>query len=135
MLDRNRVGAKRAPVQGLSMHLIFAVVQNHDADMLFRRLADEGIGATRIGSSGGFLRHANATIFIGVERERLDDAIAILRVTCGRRIHRAPAWTVDSSEADFSAVSPTEQGGGIFFVMPVDRFERLERREIAGIAT
>jgi len=113
------------------MKLIFAVVQNRDADALFRRLAEAGIGATRIGSSGGYLRHANATIFIGIEEVRLAECLALLRETCGRRVHQAPAWAAEIGDVDLASVSPTEQGGGIYFVLPVERFVRLPRRVVA----
>ena len=114
------------------MKLIVAVVQNRDADALFRRLAEAGIGATRIGSSGGYLRHANATLFIGIEKERLAECLQMLRETCGRRVHRAPAWAAEIGEIDLAAVSPTEEGGGIVFVFPVERFVRIERAIAAG---
>ena len=117
-----------------SMKLIFAVVQNRDADALFRRLNQAGIGATRIGSSGGYLRHANATVFIGVEEQRLTECIALVRETCGRRIHRAPAWAAEIGDIDLASVSPTEEGGGIYMILPVDRFIRIERALVAEAA-
>lgn len=106
------------------MKLIFAVVQNRDADALFRKLADEGIRATRIGSSGGYLRNANATIFIGIEEARLRHCLAIVEETCRRRVHRVAAET---GEFDLASIAPMEQGGGVIFVMPVERFVRMER--------
>ncbi len=115
------------------MKLIVAVVQNGDADALFRRLAEAGIGATRIGSSGGYLRHANATLFIGIDESRLDHCLSLLRETCGRRMHLAPAWAAEIGDIDLASVNPTEQGGGIYMVFPVDRFVRIERTLAAGL--
>ena len=109
------------------MKLVFAIVQNRDADALFRRLAETGIGATRIVSSGGYLRHANATVFIGVEAARLAECLAIVQETCGRRVHQAPNLAAEIGDVDLASVTPTEQGGGVCFILPVERFERLER--------
>jgi uncharacterized protein YaaQ len=117
------------------MKLIVAVVQNRDADALFRRLSDAGIGATRIGSSGGYLRHANATVFIGIEEVRLAECIQVLRETCGRRVHHAPDLAAEIGDGDLASVMPSEQGGGIFFVMPLERFVRIQREVAAGRAT
>jgi uncharacterized protein YaaQ len=113
------------------MKLIFAVVQNRDADALFRRLAEAGIGATRIGSSGGYLRHANATVFIGIEEVRLGECLAIVRETCGRRVHRAPDLAAEIGDGDLASVTPTEQGGGIYVVLPLERFVRIPRETFA----
>lgn len=132
MLAQQTNDAIEASRVGIGMKLIVAVVQNGDADALFRRLAEAGIGATRIGSSGGYLRHANATVFIGVEEERLAICLEHLRATCGRRMHRAPAWAAEIGEIDLAAVTPTEQGGGIYMVFPVERFVKIERVLAAG---
>lgn len=132
VLSLRQANDAHAPGQESSMKLVVAVVQNGDADALFRRLAEAGIGATRIGSSGGYLRHANATVFIGVEEDRLAVCLDLLKSTCGRRMHRAPAWAAEIGEIDLASVTPTEQGGGIYMVFPVDRFVRIERAIVAG---
>jgi uncharacterized protein YaaQ len=113
------------------MKLIIAIVQNQDADALFRRLAGAGIGATRIGSSGGYLRHANATVFIGVDDDRLAECAAIVQSTCGRRVHRMPDLAAELGDGDMSSITPTEQGGGICFILPIERFVRIPRELVA----
>ena len=46
------------------MKLLMAVIQNEDEEALVQDLQDHDIGATRIGSSGGFLRASNVTLLI-----------------------------------------------------------------------
>jgi uncharacterized protein YaaQ len=48
------------------MKLLIAVIQNEDEDELAQELEQHNIGATRIGSSGGFLRASNVTRLIAV---------------------------------------------------------------------
>ena len=54
------------------MKLIFAIVQDEDADNLTDALVSEGFRITRIGSTGSFLRMGNSSIMVGVEAEQLN---------------------------------------------------------------
>lgn len=105
------------------MKLVFAVIQNDDVKSLTRALVDKSFGVTRISSSGGFLRGGNTTMMIGVEEERLEELLSIIKETTGRR----HAMTVSS----FSTISGPEinamplevlVGGATVFVTDVDRF-------------
>lgn len=104
------------------MKLIFAVIHDQDIDALFRALAAAGYRATRIASTGGYLRTANATVFIGVEDDQVAQCKGIIDQTCRRRVHRMP---VDFIDVDQESIAPVQRGGGILFVMPVSRFERI----------
>ena len=115
--------------QGLElMKLIFAVVHDQDVDALFRALASSGFRATRIASTGGYLRTANATVFIGVEDDEVAHCREIIVKTCQRRVHRLP---IDVTDVDQESISPVQRGGGVVFVMPVARFERIAPRAMA----
>lgn len=107
--------------------LCMIVVSASDADRLMNRLVEGGMPATKIGSSGGFLRRGNATIFSGVPAERVDDLIQIVRDTSRARREFVPVSTLPFlGEGGFSA-EPIEvrAGGAIVFVLTVDRFERV----------
>ncbi|MGQ9851288.1 MAG: cyclic-di-AMP receptor [Aggregatilineaceae bacterium] len=65
----------------MSTKLIIVVVhKNHDE--LLRRLLDAGFRVTQFSSLGGFLRRRSATLLVGVEEGRLDEALAMIRQTC-----------------------------------------------------
>ena len=49
------------------MKLIIAIVQDQDANRLLERLLDNGIGATKLASTGGFLKVGSTTPPTGVE--------------------------------------------------------------------
>ena len=104
------------------MKLIFAVVHDQDIDALFRALANAGYRATRSASTGGYLRTANATVFVGVEDEQVAQCKAIIDQTCRQRTHRIP---VDMTDIEQESIAPVQRGGGVLFVMPVSRFERI----------
>jgi uncharacterized protein YaaQ len=63
--------------------LILAIIFNTDAvDTLSEKLLDQNYSVTKISSTGGFLRRQNTTFVIGVEEERLEGAMAIIREVC-----------------------------------------------------
>src|SRR4051812_41572161 len=111
------------------MRLVVAIIQDYDTDRLLRALSEASIGATRIASTGGFLRMGNTTVLIGVAEERVDECLNILRTWCHWRAERPDPETVDRlGLLDAGSVSEVALGGAVVFVMPVERFERIERR-------
>jgi uncharacterized protein YaaQ len=117
------------------MKLVIAVIHDHDADPLFRSLASVGMRATRIGSSGGYLRNANATVFIGVEDNLLPECLGIVQRICGRRVHRVETGSVpEFADLELESIAPVQQGGGVLFVMPVERFVRIPRPVLSELS-
>jgi uncharacterized protein YaaQ len=61
------------------MKLIVAIVHHTDGEDILQALTGEHFSVTRIASSGGFLRRRNATLLIGVEAERVQAAVRLIR--------------------------------------------------------
>ena len=61
------------------MKMVVAVVQDKDAHRLSNALVKEGIRATKLASTGGFLRAGNTTFLIGVEDEKVEDVMRIIQ--------------------------------------------------------
>ncbi len=105
--------------------LIVVITSNDEADALIKKLVERGYPATKVSSTGGFLRRGNATIFSGVEAGDLDNVISIIRSECKARTEYIPAQTLPFPES----IHPAEPvqvrvGGAIVFVLPVERFEK-----------
>jgi len=82
------------------MKLIIAIVRDVDAGPVVERLMTDGYRVTRIASTGGFLRRGNVTLLIGVEAERVDGVIGLLRETCSPPEpgqHRATLFVVNAA--------------------------------------
>lgn len=62
--------------------MVLAIVRDLDEDEVLQALLQENFRVTRIASSGGFFRRGNATFMIGVEEEKVDDVIQIIRDRC-----------------------------------------------------
>jgi uncharacterized protein YaaQ len=113
------------------MKLVVAIVQDYDTDRLLRAISEAGLRATRIASTGGFLRMGNTTVFLGVEDGQVSACLDVLRTTCESRVEQ-PSADLVAEMGYFGPGTVTEVtiGGAVVFVVPVARFERIER-EIA----
>ena len=61
------------------MKLLIAIIQERDRKAVTASLSSSGMFYTKIASTGGFLRDGNVTLLLGIEDERLDEALAIIR--------------------------------------------------------
>ena len=105
--------------------LIVVITSNDEADALIRKLVERGYPATKVSSTGGFLRRGNATIFSGVEGNDIENVMAIIRTECQARTDYVPAQALPFPESIYPA-EPVQVrvGGAIVFVLPVERFEK-----------
>jgi uncharacterized protein YaaQ len=117
---------RAAPILG-RVKLIVAIVHNEDAGALVDALLDKEYRATRLHSSGGFLKQSNATIIVGVEEAQVDDVVAIVRENCTSRTQVVNPMPPIMEPGEFFMPYPleVEVGGATVFVLPVERFERL----------
>ncbi len=61
------------------MKLVISISRDDDATHLIDALVDHEFRATRINSAGGFLRHGNSTVVVGVDDDRVDDILSLIR--------------------------------------------------------
>jgi uncharacterized protein YaaQ len=65
--------------------LIIAILRETESEEVLQALLDDDFRVTRIASTGGFMRRGNSTLLVGVEKERVEAAVQIIRE------HSAPA--------------------------------------------
>ncbi|MCA9860147.1 MAG: cyclic-di-AMP receptor [Thermomicrobiales bacterium] len=109
------------------MKLIVAIVQAYDTDRLLRSVTSAGFRVTRIQSTGGFLRAGNSTVFMGVEDDRAQECLGLIRESARSRVETAPGEleAADAFELTGGDVASVAVGGAVVFVLPVTRFERF----------
>ena len=109
------------------MKLVIAIVHNEDAGSLVDGLLAAEFRTTRLHSSGGFLKESNATIVVGVEDDRVEAALAIVREHCTARTQTVNPMPPIMEPGEFFMPYPleVEVGGATVFVLPVERTERL----------
>ena len=109
------------------MKLVVAIVHNEDAGALVDALLEREFRATRLHSSGGFLKQSNATVIVGVEDAQVDEVIGIVRENCNARTQVVNPMPPIMEPGEFFMPYPleVEVGGATVFILPVERFERL----------
>jgi uncharacterized protein YaaQ len=107
--------------------LVVAIVHNEDAGALVDLLLEREYRATRLHSSGGFLKQSNATIIVGVDDAQVDEVMGIVRETCTSRTQVVNPMPPIMEPGEFFMPYPleVEVGGATVFILPVERFERL----------
>jgi uncharacterized protein YaaQ len=83
------------------MKLISIIIQDKDSDRVIEALVQQGLGVTRMTSTGGFLRQGNVTLFTALEPEQVDGVIALLREKCtfsDPNRHAATIFVLDMPE-------------------------------------
>ncbi len=108
------------------MKLIVAIIQDEDASRLVSQLMKNGFGATKLATTGGFLRAGNTTLLIGVDDEKLQAAMKIIEEVCKSRKQITTASPAMGSMPG-AAACPVEVtvGGATVFVLSVDQFVKL----------
>jgi len=108
------------------LKLLVIIASDGDAERLLKRLVQQGYPATKIGSTGGFLRGGNATILSGVEADEVESVLAAVRAECRARTEHVPVQTLPFLGESTAMAGPIEVrvGGAIVFVLPVERFEK-----------
>jgi uncharacterized protein YaaQ len=110
-----------------AVKLVTAIVHSEDAGNLVDALLEKEFRATRLQSSGGFLKQGNATILVGVEDDQVDAVLEIVSANCHSRKQFVNPMPPIMEPGEFYMPYPVEVevGGATVFVVPVERFERL----------
>ena len=108
--------------------LVLAVLQGSDSDNTIRNLNEHGFMVTLLSSTGGFLKKKSTTVMIGVEEERLEEALDILQKFAGRRKEKV-YQTISVPNGDVAAVSqvPMEimAGGAAVFILNLEDMRKF----------
>ena len=109
------------------MKMIIAIVQDQDSQELSDELVKHDFRATKLSTTGGFLKAGNTTFLCGVEDERVDDILKVIDDTCGNREQLVSPITPMGGSADSYIPYPVgvEFGGATVFVMPVEAFHQF----------
>ncbi|WP_223703283.1 cyclic-di-AMP receptor [Sutcliffiella deserti] len=109
------------------MKLIMAVVQDKDSSKLMNALLENNFRATKLASTGGFLKSGNTTFMIGTEDVRVQKAMDIIKDNCQHRQQLVAPVSPMGGNADSYVPYPVEVevGGATVFVLPVEQFHQF----------
>ena len=103
------------------MKMVFAILAQDDSGPVCANLSQRGFYSTKLATTGGFLQSDNVTLMIGVDDDKVQLVIDIIREYSHSRTEAVPAL----QSSDPSRPSHVVVGGATIFVVPVDRFEKV----------
>ncbi|MBN1265311.1 MAG: cyclic-di-AMP receptor [Anaerolineales bacterium] len=100
--------------------MIMAIIPRDHANQVLMSLVDAGFATTYGESRGGMLRQSQQSIFLVVNPDQVEDALAIIRRHC-----RSKSTVEGSAEEETQEPVPVtaELGGAVVFVWNVERME------------
>ncbi|BDR58774.1 cyclic-di-AMP receptor [Xylocopilactobacillus apicola] len=104
------------------MKLVIAIIQDQDANELSNAFVEANVRATKISSNGGFLKSGNTTFMVGIEDERKDEVLEIIKTACKSRSQfmTAPFSSPRTIEDGFQEPVKIQVGGATVFVIPIE---------------
>ena len=106
------------------MKLIIAIVQDEDSSKLLSVLMQQGFGVTKLATTGGFLKAGNTTLLLGIDDNRLDEAISVIESVCKSRKQISTASSTMIGEYTSCPIEVTG-GGATLFVLTVEQFLKV----------
>ncbi|MGI6498668.1 MAG: cyclic-di-AMP receptor [Oscillospiraceae bacterium] len=105
------------------MKLILSILNSDDAGAALRMLTKHGFAATKMATTGGFLMAGNVTILMGVDEDRVQQAIDIIKEQSHSRREAVP---IHSEVNGYYPRVPADVsvGGATIFVLDIEHFER-----------
>ena len=107
------------------MKLITAIVNKEDSKNVCNQLLKNKFYVTRLATTGGFLMAGNVTILVGVDEEKVQSVIDIIKEQSHSRKQMIP--TTSEMSYGYYPSMPVEVvvGGATIFVVDIERFERV----------
>lgn len=107
------------------MKLVISIVQDVDAENLVEEITKKNFRVTRMSTTGGFLKSGNSTLLSGIEDERVEEYLNIIKNNCKTR---EITKTIQSINIPGQAMIPVpiqvKVGGASAFVIDVEEFKR-----------
>ncbi len=105
------------------MKLIFAIINKDDSNMVSSALIRAGFSTTKLATTGGFLRAGNTTFLLGVDDDKVDEALDIIAKYSKKRTQMVSSTIYGTSEYTTFPVEVTV-GGATVFVTDINRYEK-----------
>ncbi len=107
------------------MKLIIAIINSDDSHNVLSEITKAGFYATKLSTTGGFLRAGNLTLLMGVEDNKVDELLRILRENCRKREELTPIMPSMDAGIVPAIPVPITVGGATVFVIDVEQFHKM----------
>ncbi len=93
------------------MKLVMAIIDDEFTNSVVKTLMTNKIRITKLSTSGGFLSKGNTTLLLGVDDEKVDSTIELIRSKCKPK-------QVKNGNTEVTV-------GANLFVLPIDKYVRI----------
>ncbi|CCQ98219.1 conserved hypothetical protein [[Clostridium] ultunense Esp] len=109
------------------MKMIIAVVQDQDSNKLANALVKENFRATKLASTGGFLKAGNTTFLIGVQDHEVETVLQVIQKSCKSREQMISPVSPIGGTAESYVPYPIEVqvGGATVFVLNIEEYRHF----------
>ena len=107
------------------MKLVLAIVGNDDQAAVLSALTAESFQATKLATTGGFLKAGNTTFLIGVEDNKVNRVIEIITEYSSKRTQVVPSSTAMDVGMYTSFPIEITVGGATIFVLNVEHYVKI----------
>lgn len=109
------------------MKLVIIITQREDSKKLGEALVENNYQLTKLDSSGGFLKKKNHTFLVGLNDEKLDDLLELVKSICSKRkeVVTAPDFGGMLGETLITNGAKVQEGGATIFVTEVSKFMKV----------
>ncbi len=109
------------------MKLVYAIVRNDNEDDVVSLLNQNHYSVTRL-STTWLLEKGNTTLMIGVEDEKVEEVINLIKQECGQhqKLTVNMPYISGTAMVNYATMPMTvEVGGATIFVINVDHYEKI----------
>ncbi len=108
------------------MKLVIGIINSDDANDLLAEITKASFQATKLSTSGGFLKLGNVTVLVGVEDDKVQEVVEIFKTCCSRRTQMI-ATTPPYLGEGFVSAAPVQVtiGGATLFIIDVEKMIKL----------
>jgi uncharacterized protein YaaQ len=109
------------------MKLVFAIVNDEDGHRVMKELNVNGFSVTKLCSTGGFLKSGNTTLLVGVDKQKVDQVIEIIknRSKSRKQVINPPIAPIGMGSVYMGNPIEVVVGGATIFVIDVERHEKI----------
>ena len=107
------------------MKLVFAIVNDDDAGNVLSVLSQAGFSATKLATTGGYLKAGNTTFISGVEDHQVDQILDLIGKNARKRTQILHDTSSIGGVGALAMPLEITVGGATVFVLNVERFEKL----------
>jgi uncharacterized protein YaaQ len=105
--------------------LFFVIVSSDQTGELTDKLVKNRFYFTRIDSSGGFLEQATVSLLVGINHERSEHLLQLIRTCCHTRRMYIPARVEPPMIQSQPVMIEAEVGGATIFTFDVELFAQI----------